>query len=206
MAWNITAQMIESCSCNMLCPCWFGVKELMIMDQGWCASAFLFRVREGSSDGIIFGARTVVVTAHWPGPTLYDGNGTARVYLDEKTNADQRRELEAIFQGKKGGPMEIIGSLVAKWLPTQTTRIEVREEGGTLTATVGSFGHVKSQRLKDEAGRPVTMKNAGFASALQFDDLTMELAPSDSRWSDPDMPLQFVTKSGAVSALKWSVK
>ena len=24
MAWNLKGQMIESCSCNMFCPCWFG--------------------------------------------------------------------------------------------------------------------------------------------------------------------------------------
>ncbi|MDA2928180.1 DUF1326 domain-containing protein, partial [Acidobacteria bacterium AH-259-G07] len=182
MAWNITAQMIESCSCNMLCPCWFAVQELMVMDQGWCAGAMLFRVQEGSSEGVNLGGRTLVVATHFPGPTLYDGNGTARVYIDEGTNADQRRELEAIFQGKKGGPWEIVGGLVTKWLPTQTTKIEIREDGDSLTATVGSFGQVKSQRLKDEAGRPMTLKNAGFASALQFENLTMELAPSGSQW------------------------
>ena len=35
MAWNLRAQVIESCSCNMLCPCWFGVTDLMVMDRGW---------------------------------------------------------------------------------------------------------------------------------------------------------------------------
>jgi hypothetical protein len=34
MTWNLNGKMIESCSCNMLCPCWFGIKELMIMDNG----------------------------------------------------------------------------------------------------------------------------------------------------------------------------
>jgi hypothetical protein len=29
MAWNLTAEFTETCSCNMLCPCWYGVKELM---------------------------------------------------------------------------------------------------------------------------------------------------------------------------------
>ena len=38
MSWRIKGEFVESCSCNMLCPCWYGVKELMIMDQGWCAT------------------------------------------------------------------------------------------------------------------------------------------------------------------------
>ena len=50
MAWRLTGQLIETCSCNMFCPCWFTVQDLMIMDQGWCASAIAFRTREGNSD------------------------------------------------------------------------------------------------------------------------------------------------------------
>ena len=136
MAWNMTAQMIETCSCNMLCPCWYGVKELMVMDQGWCASAILFRVWQGSADGVKLDGCTLVLSYDFSGPTLFDGNATARLYLDEATTVDQRRELEAIFQGTKGGPIAVLGGLVAKWLPTQTTPIALHEEGETLTATV----------------------------------------------------------------------
>jgi hypothetical protein len=151
------------------------------------------------------GGRTVVVALDFPGPTLFDGNGTVRLYVDEEVSADQCRELEAIFQGTKGGPLEIIAGLVTKWLPTRTTKIEVKEEGDTLTATVDGFGQVKSERLKDEAGRTMTLKNAGFASALRFENETIEMAPSVSQWSDPDMPRQFETKSGAVATFNWTV-
>ena len=33
----------------------------------------------------------------------FGGNGTLRVYVDEAASSDQRRELEAIFSGNKGG-------------------------------------------------------------------------------------------------------
>lgn len=49
MSWNIAGQWIESCSRNMLCPCWFGMKELAVQDQGWCATADVFRIQQGSS-------------------------------------------------------------------------------------------------------------------------------------------------------------
>src|ERR671919_2637334 len=100
MAWNLTGQLVETCSCNMLCPCWFGVKELMVMDQGWCASTLLFRIQQGSSDGVNLGGRTVVLALDFPGPTLLDGSGTARLYVDEEAGADQRGELEAICSGQ----------------------------------------------------------------------------------------------------------
>ena len=101
MAWQMSGQLIESCSCNMFCPCWFTVQELMIMDRG-CASAIAFRTRDGNSDGVPLGGRTVVFAVDFPGPTLFDGNGTARLYIDESASADQRRELEAICSGGRG--------------------------------------------------------------------------------------------------------
>lgn len=177
----------------------------MVMDQGWCASGFFFRIREGNSSGIKHDGQRLVLSLDFLGPTLFDGNGVGRLYIDENTSADQRRELEAIFQGTKGGPMEIIGSLVKRWLSTKTANIEVQEEGGTLTAKVGSFGNVKSQQLKNEAGQPMTMQNVGFAVALQLDNKTLQLAPSGSKWFDPDLPHKFETKSGAVGTFTWAV-
>ena len=100
--------------------------------------------------------------------------------------------------------MEPLHALLTTWLPTQTARIEIQEEGDTLTATVIGAGQVRSQRLKDEAGRPTTMQNAGFASVLQIE--TMEMAPANgTRWSDPDTPRRFEAKSGIVANLKWRV-
>ena len=104
MSWMIKGEFIESCSCNMLCPCWYGVKELMIMDQGWCGSPWLIRISEGESEGVDLNGCNVLLSMFFPGPTVLDGEGTGRLYLDTQTSDEQRRELEAIFLGQKGGP------------------------------------------------------------------------------------------------------
>src|SRR5687767_4665540 len=149
MAWQLKGQLIESCTCNMFCPCWFGVKELMVMDEGWCAGSIAFRLRDGNSDGVDLGDRTVVVAVDWPGPTLFDGNGTARVFIDDGADDRQRQELEAIYTGKRGGPMAIIDSLVSTWLPARTARIDVSDQGDEIRLTVGEAGTVVSNLLKD---------------------------------------------------------
>ncbi|MBI2856447.1 MAG: DUF1326 domain-containing protein, partial [Chloroflexi bacterium] len=125
MAWNLSGEMVESCSCNFLCPCWFAKPELMVMDQGWCDSAILFRIQRGSSDGVQLGGRTVVAAVDLPGPTMFEGNGTIRLYVDDAASAEQVRELEAIFGGAKGGPMKVMAGLMTKVLPTQRARIDV---------------------------------------------------------------------------------
>jgi len=203
MTWNLSGKLVESCTCNMLCPCWFGVKELMIMDKGYCASPLLFRVREGTADGVDLQGRDVVMTVDFPGPTLLDGNSTSRLYIDDGANDNQVKELENIFQGRKGGPMQLVAQLTSKWLSTQRTKIEINDDGNNLTATVGKFGKIKSEQLKNEAGQIMRLQGAGFASAFQFEDETFNLAPSDSLWSDPDLPHQFSTKSGAVAKFTW---
>jgi len=178
------------------------VKELAVQDQGWCGTADIFRIQQGSADGIDLGGRTVASTWYFPGPTFLDGNGTGRVYIDEAATPDQLRALEAIFQGKKGGPLTPLDALITRWLPTLKAKMEIREEGDTLTATVIGAGHLKAQRLKDQAGRPTTMQNAGFASALEIGSI--EMAPAyGTRWSDPDMPRHFEGKSGIVANLNW---
>jgi hypothetical protein len=99
--------------------------------------------------------------------------------------------------------MEMISNLVTKWLPTKSTKIEINDDGQNLTATVGNFGQIKSEQLKNESGRTMTLQGAGFASAYQMENGTGTLAPSASQWSDPDMPRQFSTKAGTVGKFSW---
>lgn len=207
MAWTITAEFVESCSCNMLCPCWYGEQDLMIMDQGWCASPWLIRIEKGNSNGVDISGCNVVLASYFPGPTLFDGKGTARVYLDASTSSEQRRELEAIFTATRGGPLEVIGGLVSTWLPMQVTNIDVAESDGRITAQVGDFGSIVSTRMVNQAGDKVTLQNAGFALIWNFDKKTADMAPSTgTRWHDPDLPLAWEGRSGAVGHLTWTVE
>jgi hypothetical protein len=206
MAWNLSGKMVETCTCNMFCPCWFGVKELMIMDKGYCVGPLLFRIQDGTSNGINLAGQDVVLVLDWPGPTLFDGNGTSRLYIDNAVDTNQQKELEDIFQGRRGGPMQMLSQTIAKWLPTIKTRIDIKEgdDGHTLTARVGNFGEIKSQQLRNEAGRAMTVQGAGFAAIFQFENDVLTLAPSGTQWSDSDMPhTQITTRSGAVGKFSW---
>ena len=202
MAWRLSGQLIETCSCNMFCPCWYLVQELMIMDKGWCASAIAFRVREGDSDGVDLGQREVVIAVDFPGPTLFDGNATARLYIDSGASSDQQRELEAIWSGQKGGPMAVLAPLISTWLPARSATIDVTDEGDAITVTVADAGRVESRRLQDPQGQGFTLRGGGFVGALGMEEAHM--APSSgTSWTDPELR-QFETKSGARGDFVWS--
>lgn len=196
MAWTLKGHVIENCSCNMFCPCWFGVREYMVMDQGWCAGSLLFEIEDGQSEGVDLSGRTVMMLVDFPGPTMFDGNGTARVYLDDEVSDDQVRELSAIFQGQKGGMFEVIGGLMSKWLPVEKTSIRVSRDGDVVTANLGSVGEVTSTALRDDQGNGFGLRGGGFIGGFGMEEA--ELAPSaGTRLSDPDMPRAFEAKSGA---------
>lgn len=205
MAWNLSGEFIETCSCNMLCPCWFGQADLMLMDQGWCATSLLFRVRDGSYEGTDISGQNAVVTLHFPGPTLFDANGTGRVYVDEGASAAQQGALEAILQGASGSGMEVPASLLSAWLPTRRSPITVTESEGKVTASLPGIGELVSQRLVNDLGNKMTMQNSAFSLAFKFEGHAGDLAPSGgTAWQDADMPVTWQGRSGVVGQIAWS--
>jgi hypothetical protein len=206
MAWNLKGEFIETCSCNMLCPCWYGQAELMVMDRGWCGTSILVRVREGDFEGTDLGGQNAVVGLFFPGPTLFDGNGTGRVYVDSRASEEQQTALEKILQGQSGGGLEVPASLVSRWLSTQQASIEVDVQNGNVQAKIGDFGEMSSQRLVNDLGNKMTMQNTAFTLAFQFQGHAADLAPSDgTSWKDPEMPEAWEGKSGAVGQIDWNV-
>lgn len=198
MAWRVTGQAMELCNCTMLCRCWLGPAK---PDQGWCSGAFVFDIRDGDADGVRLGGRKVVFAAEWPAD-FWSGNGKARIYIDDAATSDQRRELEAIFSGKKGGALgAVMGGVITKWLPTQLMKIEV-QGGDSPSVVVGNIGQVKLQPLRDQAGQPTVLQGAAAQAAFQI--ASMSLASSKgSRWTDPEMrPWQ--GDSGNVMTFDWS--
>jgi len=72
VVWTLRGRMIESCSCHVMCPCWLPW-DAIIMDRGWCDSAFLFRIDEGKSNRVVISRTTVAVAMDFPGPTSVTG-------------------------------------------------------------------------------------------------------------------------------------
>ncbi len=159
MTWNVSGKMVETCTCNMFCPCWFGVKELMIMDKGYCVGPILLRIQDGNSGGINLAGQDVVLCFDWPGPIMLDGKDTSRLYIDDASDNDQQKELEDIFQGRRGGSMQVLSQTISKWLPTKITKVNIKEDDGShsIIARVGNFGEIRSDELRNEAGRAMTV-------------------------------------------------
>ena len=199
MSWQVSGRSMELCSCNMLCPCWLGPEGKP--DTDWCGGAFAFDIERGNSDGVDLAGTTVAVGALWPG-NFFSGNGTARLYVSEDASAEQRRELEAIFSGRKGGLLAPLwGAVVKQWLPVEITRVDI-EWGDKPTLAVGKVGDVTLTPLKDQAGRATKVTGAAAQGAFQLE--SMDLASSKgSRWADPGLR-EWQGDSGTMHRFSWS--
>lgn len=205
MTWNLSGDLIETCSCNMLCPCWFGEADLMLMDQGFCGTSLLIRVKEGSFDGTDISGQAAVVSLYFPGPTLFDGKGTGRVYIDEGASVAQVAALETILQGGSGSGMEVPASLLERWLPTKTLPIDVTEQDGEISTNLPGVGGINSRRLVNEAGKQMTLENSAFSMLFGFANHSGDLAPSKgTEWTDPEMPVVWQGRSGMAGRIAWS--
>ena len=199
MAWQLSGRSMELCSCKLLCPCWLGPEG--VPDQGWCGGALGFDIQRSNSDGVDLGGTKVAFAAEWPG-NFFDGKGTARLYIGDTASAEQRRELEAIFSGKKGGLLEgLWGAVISNWLPTESTRVEIGWDDSPFLR-VGSFGQATLTTLRDQSGKPTRMEGAAAQAAFQF--ASMDLASSKgSSWSDPNLR-QWQGDSGTLHQFNWS--
>ena len=135
--WSIEGDYYQACSCDYGCPCQFQAPPTL----GFCADVSVWTIDKGnvgdvSLDGMAFG-----VSARWP-EALHKGNGTAVVFIDERTNQQQRDAILTIVSGEAGGlPFEIIAQD-----NSQYSRSRVR------TVRYPRFRKQKNIRMGDKVG------------------------------------------------------
>ena len=199
MTWQVSGRSLDLCSCKMWCPCWLGPE--IEPDEGWCAHTFGFEIRQGSSDGVDLSGTTVAFTGEWPA-NFYAGGGRARLYICDTSTDDQRRELDAIFSGKNGGPLEVLwGAVIDEWLPTMVAGVAI-SWGENPVLSVNGIGQATMKPLSNGAGIPTIVTGAMSQAGLQIE--SMNLASSaGSQWSDPDFR-NWQGSSGNIHDFDWS--
>ena len=199
MSWQVSGRSMELCNCKSFCPCWLGPEG--VPDEGSCAAIFGFDVETGASDGVDLSGSKLVFMALWPG-NFFAGNGSARLYLDASTSSDQQRELEAIFSGKKGGPLEgLWGAVLSRWHTTQVAKIEL-EWGDIPSVKVDGIGEASLKPFQDGAGNQATLTGALAMAAFQMDSMVLADG-TGSNWSDPDLG-SWQGDSGTLHQFNWA--
>jgi hypothetical protein len=134
MGWNVTGSYVETCSCELMCPC------NMSFDHGatydYCRVTLVFSVKQGQVDGTDIGGRTVAMIADTP-KVMTEGNWRLGLFIDDKATDEQFDKLTKVFSGQLGGPMAALAPLVGEILGVERASIEVRDEGLRHAVKIG---------------------------------------------------------------------
>jgi hypothetical protein len=100
VVYEVEGQLLEVCTCNILCPCWVGEDP----DGGTCDGVLAWHYDKGIVNGVDVSGRTFVILTHIPGNIL-QGNWRIVAYIDDGASDEQRNALLDMWTGKLGGPV-----------------------------------------------------------------------------------------------------
>ena len=155
MAWNLKGNYVETCSCELMCPC------NMSLDHGatydFCRVALVFDILEGDAEGTDIGGLTVALVADTP-KVMTEGNWRLGMFIDERASEEQGEKLLQIFSGRLGGPMAGLTPLVGEMLGVERARIEVKDDGLRHSVRIGDAVDFEIEDIVPfgvETGQPV---------------------------------------------------
>jgi hypothetical protein len=150
--WSLSGDYLESCNCEVACPCVF----LSPPTEGTCTVVVAWHIDKGSYGATKLDGLNVALAVHSPGH-MAQVKWKAAAFLDEKVNAAQQEALTKIFTGQAGGHPAVLASFVGEIVGMSKVPIEYRKEGKGRVLKLGQSGSVAFQFLEGQGGAPVTI-------------------------------------------------
>lgn len=126
MSWNLKGSYVETCSCELMCPCNLSFDHGATYD--FCRATLVFSIREGEIEGTRTDGRKVAVIIDTP-KVMTDGNWRVGMFVDDQATDEQLDKLTQVFGGQLGGPMGALAPLVGEMLGVERAPIEVDHDG-----------------------------------------------------------------------------
>ena len=155
MAWRLKGSYVETCSCELMCPC------NLSMDHGatydFCRVTLAFHIREGDVDGTDIGGLNVAIVADTP-KVMTEGNWRLGLFLDERASEEQGDKLAQVFSGQLGGPMAGLAPMIGEMLGVERAAIEIQDDGLRHSVRIGDAVDFEIQDVVPfgvESGEPI---------------------------------------------------
>lgn len=134
MAWNLKGSYVETCSCELMCPCNLSLDHGATYD--FCRVTLVFNIREGQVDETDISGLKVAAIADTP-KVMTEGNWRLGVFIDAQADDEQFDKLIKVFSGQLGGPMAALGPLVGEMLGVERVPIVVTDDGLRHSVRIG---------------------------------------------------------------------
>jgi hypothetical protein len=168
MSWKLAGSYIETCSCDVVCPCTVSFALPATRDR--CKVILVFHVESGEVEGTDVSGLTVAALADTP-RVMSEGNWRLGVFIDAAASDEQAEKLGAVFSGALGGPMAALGPLIAENLGVERAPIEVREDGLRHSVRIGDAVDFEIEDIVPlgvDTGRPVMLSGVGHPASSEL--------------------------------------
>src|SRR5256885_12907745 len=155
MAWHLKGSYVETCSCELMCPCNLSFDHGATYD--YCRVTLVFNIQEGEVDGTDIGGLKVAIIADTP-KVMTEGNWRVGLSVDEKATDEQAEKLTGVFSGQLGGPMAALAPLIGELLGVERAAIEVVDDGLRHSVRIGDVIDFEIEDIVPfgvESGRPI---------------------------------------------------
>jgi hypothetical protein len=155
MAWSLKGSYVETCSCELMCPCNLSFDHGATYD--FCRVTLAFNIREGNVEGTDIGGLRVAAIADTP-KVMTEGNWRLGLFIDERASDEQFDKLTKVFAGQLGGPMAALVPLVGEVLGVERAAIDIDDDGLLHRVRVGDAIDFEIQDIVPfgiETGEPV---------------------------------------------------
>lgn len=153
--WTLTGTYNEACAAEGHCPLYFGRGV-----DGGCRYYMVFRIEDGTVNGVDLSGITVVYNGNIPYSTFaefMEHGSEAGIYVSDNATKEQRKVLDTL------APTSIGGLLVGKSLGVEYVPIEVSSTDDSVSFKT-PFGEMTQHLTRGHDGGPVRIEN----SALPF--------------------------------------
>ena len=155
MAWSLKGSYVETCSCDLICPCYASFDHGATYD--YCRVMLVFSIREGEIEGTDIAGLRIAAIAETP-KVMTEGNWKLGVFVDQNATEEQADKLVKVFTGQLGGPMAGLAPLVGEMLGVERAKIEVVDDGHRHSVRVGDAIDFEIEDIVpfgSQTGRPV---------------------------------------------------
>jgi hypothetical protein len=136
-SWKIEGDYVETCNCNLLCPCISSNMTAQPTEKD-CKAALAMKINKGEKDGIRLDGISFIVLLHSPGPMI-EGNIKVGLIIDERATDAQAEAIKAIASGAAGGPMANLAPLVSELVGIERRPIEFSGQGMNFGVRAGDL-------------------------------------------------------------------
>ena len=155
MSWNLSGRYVETCSCELMCPCNLSFDHGATYD--YCRVTHCFDIEQGEIEGTDVSGLKFVAIADTP-KVMTEGNWKLGAFVDANVSDEQMDKIVKVFTGQLGGPMEGLAPLIGEVLGVERATIEVGHDGLRHSVRVGDAIDFEIEDVVPfgvEDGRPI---------------------------------------------------